>query len=156
MNIVFSFLTSLFLFGLKLALVLFLSMMALGVVLFVLKVLWIVFYPFYFLTLKPVIWCLWKTFQSRCPKCKGFRKKQFVKSIITEQYETLETVQRIDQGTLYSNRLFTANEDLEVSRLEQVKMVNETVCHFWECKDTVCGYKWTTEEYSEYEGSLKA
>jgi hypothetical protein len=155
MKTIFDFLTCLFLLGLKIALLLFLSMMALGAVGLALKVLWIVFYPLYFLTLKPVVWFLIKAFQSRCPKCKGFWKRQFVKTDITEQYATLETVQRIDQGTIYANRLFTPNEGFEISRLEQVKMVNETTCHFWECKNPACGHKWTTEEYSEYEGSLE-
>lgn len=134
---------------------LFLLGMALGVVGFVLNALWVVFYPLYFITLKPFVWFGLKAFQSRCPKCKGFWKRQFVKSEVTEQHETLETVQRIDQGTIYNNSLFTPNEGFEVSRLEQVKMVNETTCHFWECKDPFCGHKWMTEEYLEYEGSLE-
>lgn len=155
MKEIFCFLICLFLLGLTVVLVLFLLMMVLGAVGLSLKVLWIVFYPVYFLTLKPVVWFLVKAFQSRCPKCKGFWKRQFVRDEITEQYETLETVKRIDQGTVYSNGLFTPNEGFEVSRLEQVEMVHETVCQHWECEDRGCGHQWTTEEYSEYEGSLE-
>lgn len=155
MKEIIGFLICLFLLGFAVALVLFLLMMALGVVGLALKVLWIIFYPVYFLTLKPVVWFLVKAFQSRCPKCKGFWKRQFVKSEITEQYETLETVERIDQGTIYSNGFFTPNQGYEITRMEQVKMVHETESHYWECKDLGCGYQWITEGYSEYEGSLE-
>jgi hypothetical protein len=150
----FDFLTCLFLLGLAVVLVLFLLGLALGVVGLALEALWIVFYPLYFLTLKPVVWFLVKVFQSRCPQCKGFWKRRFVKSEVIEQWENLETVERIDHGVVYSNDLFTPNQGYEVSRLEQVRMVNETICHFWECKDPLCGHKWTTEEYSEHEGVL--
>jgi hypothetical protein len=154
MNTLFSFLVYLFLFGLAVVLAVFLLMMALGAMCFVLKALWFVFYPLYCITLKPVVWCLAKVFQNRCPQCKRFWKRQFVKSEVIEQWENLETVERIDHGVFYSNKLFTPNHRYEVSRLEQVKMVNETICHFWECKDQLCRHKWTTEEYSEREGSL--
>lgn len=155
MKTIYDLLTCLLLMGFAVVVVLFLLMMTLGVVGLALQFLWIIFYPLYFITLKPVVWFFVKAFQSRCPKCKGFWKRQFVKSEVIEQYETLETVQRIDQGTIYNNSLFTPNEGFEVSRLEQVKMVHETTCHSWECKDPVCGHKWTTEDYSEYEGSLE-
>ena len=146
--------TCLLLCGLALLGALFLLGLGLGIVGLAVKALWIILYPLYFVTLKPFVWFAVKAFQSRCPKCKGFLKKRFVRSEVIEQYETLETVERIDQGTIYNNSLFTPNEGFEVSRLEQVKMVNETTCHFWECKDPVCGHQWTTEEHSEYEGSL--
>ncbi len=154
MHTLFSFLAYLFLFGLAVVLAVFLLMMALGAVCFVLKAFWFVFYPLYCITLKPAVWCLVKAFQSRCPQCKRFWKRQFVKGEVIEQWENLETVERIDHGVLYSNEIFTPNQGYEVSRLEQVKMVNETICHFWECKDPLCGHKWTTEEYTEHEGSL--
>jgi hypothetical protein len=154
MHTLFSFLTYPFLFGLAVVLVVFLLMMALGAVCFVLRALWVVFYPLYFMTLKPVVWCLMKAFHSRCPQCQRFWKRQFVKSEVIEQWENLETVERIDYGVVYSNELFTPNHGYEICRLEQVRMVNETIRYFWECKDPLCGHKWTTEEYTEREGSL--
>ncbi len=68
----------------------------------------------------------------------------------------METVERTDEGTIFSNSPFEPNHGYEVKRLEQVRMVQETTRDFWECKDPVCGHQWTTEEYSEYEGQLEA
>jgi hypothetical protein len=146
--------TCLLLCGLALLGALFLLGLGLGVVGLAVKALWIILYPLYFVTLKPFVWFAVKAFQSRCPKCKVFWKKRFVKSEVVEQKESLETVERIDEGTIYSNSVFDVNHAYEVKRLEQVRMVQETTRHFWECKDPICDHKWTTEEYSEYEGSL--
>ncbi len=147
--------TCLLLCGVALLAALFLLGMALGVVGLALKALCFVLYPLYFVTLKPFVWFAVKAYQSRCPKCSGFWKKRFVKSEVVEQKESLETVERIDEGTIYSNSFIDADHAYELKRLEQVRMVKETIRHFWECKDPVCGNQWMTEEYSEYEGSLE-
>lgn len=113
-----------------------------------------IFYPIYALTVKPLLWVIRTTFTSRCPQCGGFFKKQFVKDEIVEEKEGLQTLDRVDHGILYSNRLFAPNQDFDVTRQEQVSVVEQTVRHHWTCKNPACGHEWQSEEYMEYEGTL--
>ena len=113
-----------------------------------------IFYPLYFVTLKPFVWGFTKLFQSRCPQCKRFFKKKLVDSEISDEREVLRTVNRIDQGILYSRHLLEPNQTIEVNRREQVTFVQQTIRSHWVCKNPVCKHQWETVEISEYEGSL--
>jgi hypothetical protein len=113
-----------------------------------------IFYPIYALTLKPLIWVIRTTFTSRCPQCGGFFKKQFVKDEIVEEKEGLQTLDRVDRGILYPNKLFAPSQGFEVTRKEQVSVVEQTIRHHWTCKNPTCGHAWHSEEYMEYEGAL--
>ena len=132
----------------------FVLFMVLGALGYVGQFLFTLFYPLYAITLKPIIWGISKVFQSRCPKCKGFFKKKLVDWQKTDEHEARRTINRVDEGILYSNNLFALNQGFEVNRQEQVSFVEQTFTNTWECKDPACGHKWQTEEYSEYEGSL--
>ncbi len=144
----------LFLDGLIAAAVLFGFAFLVGCIGYVLKILWIIFYPVYLVTLKPIIWVVQTLFQSRCPACKGFVKRKLVDWEVSDVREVLRTVERLDQGVLYSNHVLVANQGFEVSRQEQVTFVEKTILNHWACKDTFCGHTWQTEENSEEEGSL--
>ena len=113
-----------------------------------------IFYPIYAFTLKPFVWATKKLFQSRCPQCKGFFRKKIVDSEISDEREVLRTVNRVDQGVLYSRHLLEPNQTIEVSRKEQVTFVEQTIRNHWACKNPDCGYQWDTEETFEYEGAL--
>jgi hypothetical protein len=132
----------------------FLLFMILGGLQIVGEFLFTLFYPIYGITLKPVIWAVTTAFGTRCPQCGGFFKKQFVRDEIVEEKESLQTLNRVDSGVLYSNRLFAPNQGFEVTRQEQVSVVNQTIRHHWECKNPTCGHQWQTEEFLEIEGSL--
>ena len=106
------------------------------------------------LTFSPFVWFTTKLFQSRCPECKGFFKKKLVKLETSDKREVLKTVNRVDQGVLYSNNILALNHGFEINRQEQVTFVEETITNTWQCKDPGCGHKWQTEEFHEYEGSL--
>jgi hypothetical protein len=144
----------LFLYGLITAACLFGFVFLLGGIGFILKILWVIFYPVYMVTLKPVVWGITKLFQSRCPECKGFFKKKLVDWEAADKREVRRTVNRVDQGVLYSNNLFALNQGFEINRQEQVTFVEEAFTHTWQCKDPTCGHKWKTEELQEWEGSL--
>jgi hypothetical protein len=106
------------------------------------------------LTVAPFHWAVTKLFDTRCPECKGFFKKSFLKNEIIGQHEKRRTIKRVDQGVLYSNNLFALNQGFEITRQEQVTLVEQTSQNTWQCKDLACGHQWKTEEYSECEGSL--
>ncbi len=112
------------------------------------------FYPVYFVTLKPFVWAIQKLFQSRCPQCKGFFKRKMVDYDISDEREVLRTINRVDQGTLFSRTLFEPNQTIEINRQEQVVFVEKTILNHWACKDPLCDHKWTTEEIIDHEGSL--
>lgn len=108
------------------------------------------------LTVAPVHWVITKLSETRCPKCKGFFKKKIVNWVITDEHETRRTINRVDQGVIYSNDLFALNQGFEISRKEQVTFVEQSIKNNWQCKDPSCGHQWQTEEYREYEGSLNS
>jgi len=113
-----------------------------------------IFYPVYALTLKPIIWSIKTLFNTRCPQCGDFFKKQFIRDEIVAEKEGLQTLDRIDHGIIYSNRVFAPNQGFEVTRQEQVSVVEQTIRHYWVCKNPTCGHEWQSEEYMEYEGAL--
>ena len=107
------------------------------------------------LTVAPVHWAVTKLFDTRCPECKGFFKKNLLKNEITDEHEARRTIKRVDQGVIYSNDIFALNQGFEINRQEQVTFVERVITKTWECKDPSCGHQWRTEEYSDYEGSLE-
>jgi len=139
------------LIGAGLIFVLFMVLGALG---YLGQILFVIFYPLYAITLKPVIWAISKVFQSRCPQCKGFFKKKLVDWQKTDEHEARRTINRVDEGVLYSNNLFALNQGFEINRQEQVNFVERTFTNTWQCKDPTCGHQWKTEEYTKEEGSL--
>jgi len=147
--------SNLFLLGLVVFLAVFCLMMVLGGIAYIGRILFYVFYPLYFLTLKPVIWAFSTIFQTRCPQCKAFFKRELVDYEVASEEEVRKTVDRVDEGIVYSNELFEPNHDFEVTRQEQVTFVERTILNHWGCKNPLCGHKWQTEELSEYEGSLE-
>ena len=106
------------------------------------------------LVMIPIHWVSSKLNDSRCPKCRGFFKRKLMDWQFVDEKEVLKTVNRIDQGTIYSNGLLEPNHAIEIHRQEQVTMVEQTYLNHWACKDPLCGHKWTTKEIIEHEGSL--
>ena len=107
------------------------------------------------LTVAPVHWAVTKLFDTRCPECKAFFKKNLLKNEIIDEHEKRRTIKRVDQGVLYSNDLFALNQGFEITRQEQVTFVEQTFTKTWQCKDPACGHRWDTEETIENEGSLE-
>ena len=107
------------------------------------------------LTFSSFIWITDKFLQSRCPQCGGFFKRKLVDWEVAGEREVLRTIDRVDQGTLYSNHLLEPNHAIEINRREQVTFVEKTIRNHWACKDPLCGHQWQTEEFSESEGSLE-
>jgi hypothetical protein len=105
------------------------------------------------LVMIPFHWGSKKLSDSRCPKCLGLFKRRLVDWEVVGEKEVLRTVNRVDQGTIYSNSL-EPNQTIEINRREQVTFVEQTILNHWVCKDPLCGNKWTTEEIVEHEGSL--
>lgn len=147
--------SNLFLLGLVVFLAVFCLMIVLGGLAFVGRILFYVFYPLYFLTLKPVVWAIGTVFQSRCPECKQFFQKKLVDYEVASEQEVRKTVNRVDEGIIYSNQVFVPNMGYEINRQEQVSVVEKVILNHWECKNPLCGHKWQTEEFSECEGSLE-
>jgi hypothetical protein len=145
----------LFLYGLITAVAVFVLFMILGALGFVGQFLFVIFYPLYGITLKPVIWGIKSIFETRCPKCKGFFKKKNVGFEVTDEQEVLRTINRADQGVLYSNDIFALDQGIEINRQEQVNFVEQDITKTWECKNPLCGHQWQTEEFTEWEGSLE-
>jgi hypothetical protein len=143
----------LFLWILIAAASIFVLFMVLGALGYVGQILFAIFYPVYMITLKPIVWGITTLFHTRCPKCKRFFKKKNVDSEITER-ETRRTINRVDQGVLYSNNLFALNQGFEISRQEQVTFVEQTITNTWQCQDPACAHQWQTEEFIECEGTL--
>jgi len=106
------------------------------------------------IALLPFYWLSDKLDETLCPKCRGFSKRRLVEREFIDETEVLKTVNRVDQGTIYSNSIFEPNHAISINRQEQVAMVEQTYLNHWACKDPLCGYKWTTEETLENEGSL--
>ena len=132
----------------------FVLFMILGALGYLAQILFVIFYPLYGITLKPVIWGIITLFQTRCPKCKRFFKKKNVNFEIADEHVSRRTVNRVDQGVLHSNEIFALDYGFEISRQEQVTFVERTFIRTWQCKDPACGNQWQTEEYTEEEGSL--
>lgn len=107
------------------------------------------------LTFSPLVWLTTKILQTRCPECKGFFKKKLVDSETSDKREVLRTVNRVDQGVIYTNNLLALNQGFEINRQEQVSFVEETFTYTWKCKNPSCGHMWQTEEFQEFEGSLE-
>ncbi len=143
----------LLLFGLVASACFFVFVFLLGGISFIFKILWAVCYPVYLISLKPFIWGMTTIFNSRCPECGGFLEKRLVNFEIADKRESLRTINRVDQGVLYSNHLFALNQGFEIRRQEQVMFVEQTLLNHWECKNSACGHQWETEEYQEWEGS---
>lgn len=99
-------------------------------------------------------WVTEKLEETQCPKCKGYFKRKLAEWKVADEREVLRTVNRVDEGTLYSNSLFVPNQGIAINRKEQVSCVEQTIQRHWECKDPACSHKWETEETSEFEGSL--
>ncbi len=108
------------------------------------------------LTFSPFIWISEKIRERRCPQCKGFFKRELAKWEIADEREVLRTVDRVDQGVVYSNHLLEPNHAIEINRKEQVTFVEKTILNHWVCKNSECGHHWQTEEFQEYEGSLNS
>jgi hypothetical protein len=144
----------LFIYGLITAGTIFVIFMILGAFGYLGQILFSIFYPLYAITLKPIIWGIQTIFQTRCPECKGFFKKKNVNLEITEEHEVNRTVNRVDQGVLYSNNLFALNQGFEINRQEQATFVERIITKTWQCKNPYCGNQWQTEEFQEFEGSL--
>ena len=106
------------------------------------------------LTFSPFVWLTTKLLQTRCPECKGFFKRKLVNWEVAGEREVLRTVNRVDQGTVYSNHLLEPNHAIEINRKEQVTFVEKTIRNQWVCKNPECGHHWQTEEFQEFEGSL--
>ena len=103
----------------------------------------------------PFHWVASKLNQTRCPQCRDFFKSKLVDWEIIDEREVLRTVNRVDQGTIYSNSIFEPNHAIAINRREQVTFVEKTIRNYWVCNDLDCGHQWQTEEVSEYEGSLE-
>ena len=108
------------------------------------------------LTVLPVHWAVTKLFDTRCPECKGFFKKNLLNKEIIDEHEKRRTIKRVDQGVLYSNDIFALNQGFEITRQEQATFVEQTIRNHWACKNPDCGHKWETDEFFEYEGSLNS
>jgi hypothetical protein len=102
----------------------------------------------------PVVWISDKLLLTKCPKCNGFFRRKLMSWEAGDEREVLRTVNRVDQGVVYSNRLLEPNHTVEINRKEQVVFTERTILNHWACKDPMCAHQWDTEEISEYEGSL--
>ena len=106
------------------------------------------------LTMLPLHWLITKFSDTRCPECKGFFKRKLTNWEVVDEREVLRTIDRVDEGIVYSNHLLEPNHAIEINRKEQVGFVEKTIRNHWACKNPLCGHEWNTEETSEYEGSL--
>jgi hypothetical protein len=106
------------------------------------------------LTVLPIHWVITKFTDTRCPECKGFFTRKLMNYEVTDEREVLRTVERVDEGIVYSNHLLEPNHVIEINRKEQVTFVEKTIRNSWTCKNPLCGHQWQTEEFSESEGSL--
>lgn len=144
----------LFIYGLITTAGIFVLFMIMGAFGYVGQILFAIFYPLYAITLKPIIWGTKTLFQTRCPECKGFFNKKNVNYEITDEHEVHRTLNRVDQGILYSNNLFALNQGFEIIRQEQTTFVERTITKTWRCKNPNCAHQWQTEEFQEFEGNL--
>jgi hypothetical protein len=106
------------------------------------------------LTVLPIHWVITKFTDTRCPECKGFFKRKLMNWEVVDKREVLRTVDRVDEGIVYSNHLLEPNHVIEINRKEQVTFVEKTIRNSWTCKNPLCGHQWQTQEFSESEGSL--
>lgn len=106
------------------------------------------------LILLPFHWISDKLNETRCPQCRGLFKRKLVDWQFADEKEVLRTVNRVEQGTIYSNSLLEPNHAIEINRQEQVTMVEQTYLNHWACRNPLCGHKWTSEETMETEGRL--
>ena len=106
------------------------------------------------LTVLPFHWVITKFTETKCPECKGFFKRKLMNSEVTDEREVLRTVDRVDQGVVYSNDILEPNHAIVINRKEQVTFVEKTILNHWACKNPLCGHEWKSEESNEFEGSL--
>jgi len=107
------------------------------------------------LTILPIHWVITKFTDTCCPECKGFFKRKLMNWEVTDEREVLRTIDRVDEGIVYSNHLLEPNHVIEINRKEQVTFVEKTILNHWACINPLCGHQWQTEEYIESEGSLE-
>ena len=88
---------------------------------------------------------------TQCLECKGFFKKRLIGSEVVDEKEVFRTVDRLDHGVVYSNRLLEPNQTIEIARDEQVGFTRQTIINRWACKNPMCGHRWETEEFKEFE-----
>ena len=112
------------------------------------------FLPVLGLVIIPFHWAASKLNQTRCPQCRGFFKRKLIDWEITDEKEVLKTINRVDQGTIYSNSIFEPNHAISINRQEQVTFVEQTHLNHWACKNPDCGHQWETQEFNQFEGSL--
>ena len=106
------------------------------------------------LTVLPIHWVITKFTETRCPECKGFFKRKLIDWEVVDEREVLRTINRVDEGIVYSNHILEPNHAIEINRKEQVTFVEKTIRNSWTCKNPLCGHQWQTGEFSELEGSL--
>lgn len=106
------------------------------------------------LTVLPIHWVITKFTDTCCPECKGFFKRKLMNWEVVDEREVLKTIDRVDQGVVYSNDILEPNHAIVINRKEQVTFVEKTIRNSWTCKNPLCGHQWKTEEISESEGSL--
>ena len=106
------------------------------------------------LTVLPIHWAITKFTETRCPECKGFFKRKLMNWEAVDEREVLRTIERVDEGIVYSNHLLEPNHAIEITSKEQVTFVEKTIRNSWTCKNPLCGHQWQTEEFNESEGSL--
>jgi len=116
-------------------------------------VLFFIFYPLYFITLKPLIWAVKTLFESRCPKCKKFFKREFVRGEFVDEKEVVRDIPRTESGVLYSNRLLEPDQRIEMTRTVPVKFIQRWSQDHYRCKDSLCGHEWVNTFSVEYEAA---
>ena len=86
-------------------------------------------------TFLPIHWVITKFTDTRCPVCKGFFKRKLMNWEVADEREVLRTVDRVDEGIVYSNHFLEANHVIEINRKEQVTFVEKTIRNSWTCKN---------------------
>ncbi len=135
------------------------AFVALGIMGYILKFVFdagtAVFYilnPLYVLTLGPIVYGIKKVIKSRCPNCGQFFALHRVKTEVTQEREVVRAIPRTERGVLYSNRLFSPNQDIEFIHPVDMPYVETSLKEVWACSS--CGHEKKIESSFEYEGSL--
>lgn len=116
-------------------------------------ILFFIFYPLYFLTLKPIVWIVKSLFESRCPKCKKFFQREFVRGEFVDEKEIVRDIPRTESGVLYSNRLLEPDQRIEMTRTVPVKFIQRWSEDHYRCKNSLCGHEWVKASSVEFEAS---
>lgn len=116
-------------------------------------ILFFIFYPIYFLTLKPIVWAVKSLFETRCPKCKRFFQREFVRGEFVDEKEIVRDIPRTENGVLYSNRLLEPDQRIEMTRTVPVKFIQRWSEDHYRCKDSLCDHEWVKASSVEYEAS---